>query len=238
MITAQNIQFSYPAQDGGGFSLHLGALAVSRGEAVAVIGPSGSGKTTLLSLLAGIETPQSGKILVDGVEVSAQTEPERRAFRLARIGQVFQRVELLEYLTVAENILLPLRLVGRAVDATARDRAGALLARVGLSDKARRLPGTLSQGERQRVGICRALVARPPVVLADEPTSSLDGAAAGPVLDLFFSLVREEGATLVCLTHDTSLLPRFDRVVAMSDLTGRARGAPETTPEIKRPSSL
>ncbi len=226
MITARHIRFSYPAHDGGGFSLEVAAFAVSGGEAVAVVGPSGSGKTTLLSLLAGIETPQAGEITVDGVAVTGLGEPARRAFRLAKIGQVFQRVELLEYLTLEENILLPLRLADARVDAAARMRAGGLLARVGLAGKAHRLPGTLSQGERQRAGICRALVAAPPVVLADEPTSSLDAASAGPALDLFFQLVREEGATLVCLTHDTAQLSRFDRVVNMRDLAQERGGRP------------
>lgn len=220
MIHASRLRFAYPAS---AFTLEVGDFAVARGEAVAVVGPSGSGKTTLLSLLCGIEVPQAGGIAVDGVPVAQLDEPARRAFRLAKIGQVFQRVELLEYLSLEENILLPLRLCGKAADAPARRRAHDLLARVGLSDKVRRLPGTLSQGERQRAGICRALIARPPVVLADEPTSSLDAAAAGPVLDLFFQLVREEGATVVCLTHDVSILPRFDRVMDMAQLKGGAK---------------
>ncbi len=223
MIHAKNLRFAYPAC---AFTLEVGDFAVAKGEAVAVVGPSGSGKTTLLSLLCGIEVPQAGGITVNGIAVAQLSEPARRAFRLAQIGQVFQRVELLEYLSLEENILLPLRLAGRHADAHARQRAHHLLARVGLADKARRRPGTLSQGERQRAGICRALVTHPPVVFADEPTSSLDGAAAGPVLDLFFQLVREEGATLVCLTHDTSVLPRFDRVVKMDDLKADAAARP------------
>lgn len=215
MISVSPITFAYPAGD---FTLRLRGLDIARGETVAIVGPSGSGKTTLLSLLAGILTPHEGVVTVDGVAVSSQNEPGRRAYRLARIGQVFQRVELMDYLTVEENILLPLRLSGLSITTEHRARTADLIARTGLSGKARRRPGTLSQGERQRVGICRALVAKPPVVLADEPTSSLDAKTSGAVLDLFFSLVKEEGATLVCLTHDTAILPRFDRVEHMAQL--------------------
>lgn len=215
MISVSPLTFAYPAGD---FSLRVRGLAVARGETVAIVGPSGSGKTTLLSLLAGILTPHVGVVTVDGAVVSSLDEPARRAFRLARIGQVFQRVELMDYLTVEENILLPLRLSGKTIGAEHRARTAELIARTGLSGKGHRRPGTLSQGERQRVGICRALVAKPPVVLADEPTSSLDAATSEAVLDLFFSMVKEEGATLVCLTHDTSVLPRFDRVERMAQL--------------------
>lgn len=217
MISARNLRFTYPD---GAFTLAIAAFDAQRGEAIAVTGPSGSGKTTLLSLLAGIVLPQAGEITVDGVRVDTLDEPARRAFRLARFGQVFQRVELMEYLSLEENILLPLRLAGAHLTAEHRERAHDLLRRVGLGDKARRLPGSLSQGERQRGGICRALIARPPVVLADEPTGSLDPATTIPVLDLFFQLVREENATLVCLTHDHSQLSRFDRTLSMADLTG------------------
>lgn len=220
MISARGLRYTYPD---GAFTLAVDAFGARAGEAVAVTGPSGSGKTTLLSLVAGIALPQSGEVTVDGVRVDTLDEPARRAFRLARFGQVFQRVELMEYLSLEENILLPLRLAGATLTDAHRTRARDLLRRVGLGEKAARRPGTLSQGERQRGGICRALIARPPVVLADEPTGSLDSATAGPVLDLFFQLVREEGVTLVCLTHDMSMLPRFDRTVRMADLTGGAR---------------
>jgi putative ABC transport system ATP-binding protein len=215
MISVSPLTFAYPEGD---FTLRLRGLAVARGETVAIVGPSGSGKTTLLSLLAGILTPNDGVVTVDGAAISSLDEPARRALRLARIGQVFQRVELMDYLTVEENILLPLRLSGQTITAEHRARTADLIVRTGLSGKARRHPGTLSQGERQRVGICRALVAKPPVVLADEPTSSLDATTSEAVLDLFFSMVKEEGATLVCLTHDTTLLPRFDRVERMAQL--------------------
>lgn len=218
MIVATALDFVYP---GAPFQLSTAPFSVARGEAVAIVGPSGSGKSTLLSLLSGTLVPQGGSVTVDGVELSAQNEPARRAFRLARIGQVFQRVELLEYLSLEENILLPLRLADMRLAPAHRSRAAGLLARVGLADKTKRKPGTLSQGERQRAGICRALIAAPPLVLADEPTSSLDGASAGPVLDLFFQLVKEEGATLVCLTHDRAILPRFGRVMAMEELGRR-----------------
>jgi putative ABC transport system ATP-binding protein len=222
--TSTPLHFAYPS---GGFTLRLSGFHAQSGETVAVVGPSGSGKTTLLSLLSGILVPQSGSAKVDGVVVSDLDEPQRRAFRLTKIGQVFQRVDLLDYLTVEENILLPVLLTGQGVSPERRDRAHDLLKRVGLADKSRRLPGALSQGERQRVGICRALIAKPPVVLADEPTSSLDAASAQSALDLFFSLVKEEGATLVCLTHDSSILPRFDRVVRMSDLTQTTQPTPD-----------
>ncbi|MGB0767424.1 MAG: ABC transporter ATP-binding protein [Phycisphaeraceae bacterium] len=208
-----DIAFAYRAE---GFELSCPALSIARGERVAVVGPSGSGKTTLLHLIAGVLVPSRGEVMIDGQVVSALSDRDRRRLRLSRMGLVFQGIELIDYLSARENVLLPCRLDHRrSIDAKAKARADALLKRVGLVGEAGRAVSSLSQGERQRVGICRAAMAEPGLVLADEPTASLDEASSADALDLLMSLVEESGATLVMLTHDKTLLPRFDRVVTV-----------------------
>ncbi len=210
MIELSDIAFAY---DTGGFEL-TAALSIAKGEKAAVIGPSGSGKTTLLHLIAGILVPARGKVAIDGQTVSAMNDKARRRLRLSTMGLVFQGIELVDYLSARDNVLLPCRLNrSLRLDRKTRERADALLERVGLSEAAGRVVSGLSQGERQRVGICRALITKPTLVLADEPTASLDNDTATSALDLLMQLVEEHGATLVMLTHDKSLLPRFDRVV-------------------------
>lgn len=211
MIAIEDLDFGYPA---GGFRLRIPAFRMAPGERVAIVGPSGSGKTTLLNLVAGIERPARGRIEVDGVEVSALPDRARRAFRAGRIGFVFQDFALVEYLDLAGNILYPLRLSSaRPPDAAARARASALADACGLSGLLGRRPGALSRGEQQRVAICRALIARPALVLADEATGNLDPAAKTVILDLLFAQAAEAGAGLLAVTHDHDLLPRFDRVI-------------------------
>lgn len=202
----------------GGFELRVPALEVPERQRVAVVGPSGSGKTTLLHLMAGILVPMSGRVEVGGQQLSAMNDGARRRHRLASIGMVFQGIELVDYLSVRDNVLLPGR-INRAlkVNAALRDRAAMLLERVGLAPLAERRVSGLSHGERQRVGICRALIASPGLLLADEPTSALDDRSAEDVLSLLMEVVAEQGATLVMLTHDRSLLERFDRVVRVDD---------------------
>ncbi len=219
MIDVRDLRFRY---GGGGFELVVPRLAVGAGRKVALIGPSGSGKTTLVHLVAGIRTPLGGRILADGFDVSAASERQRRQFRASRLGLVFQEFELLEYLTVRENILLPHYLSGAAWRLpAARREADALAASVGLGDKVGRHPATLSQGERQRVAIARALVTSPRLILADEPTGNLDPAATAAVLRLLLDEVDRRGATLVMVTHNHGLLGAFDQVIAMEDV---ARG--------------
>ncbi len=208
-------------------------LRVQCGSKLAVIGPSGSGKTTLLNLIAGIALPLSGRIFTDGVEVSRLGEAARRDFRVRTIGLVFQEFELLEYLNVLDNILLPFRISPALVlDEAVRDRAIDLARGVGVGDKLRRRSTRLSQGERQRVGVCRALLTRPKLVLADEPTGNLDPANKGRVLDILLDYVEASDATLVTVTHDRDLLGRFDRVIDFQEFsilesgTSRSGAAP------------
>lgn len=213
MIELNDITFAYGQ---GAFTLRAETLSIAKGETVAVVGPSGSGKTTLLHVIAGILVPTQGEVCVDGQAISSMSDKVRRRLRLTRMGLVFQGIELIDYLSAKDNVLLPYRIDSAlTLDAKAKQRADELLQRVGLSDVAGRAVSGLSQGERQRVGICRALVAGPSVILADEPTASLDEASAASAMDLLMQLAQESGATLVMLTHDKSLLPRFDRVVAM-----------------------
>lgn len=189
-------------------------FSVAKGERVAVVGPSGTGKTTLLNLISGILTPQAGRVEVDGAIVSDMSDATRRAFRVSSIGFVFQNFELIEYLTARENILYPYRItdtlrLDRQIRARAEDLAGA----VGLSDKLGRKPAALSQGEQQRIAICRALITQPPLLLADEATGNLDPDNKALILDLLFDQAKRHDATLLAVTHDHDLLPRFDRVV-------------------------
>lgn len=214
-IELNDVAFTYPRSD---FSLSVPALAVPSGGRAAVVGPSGSGKTTLLNLMAGVLVPGAGRVCLGEDAVSAMNDRDRRRLRLRRIGFVFQSVDLLDYLNVRDNILLPYRINrGLTLDAAAHSRAAELAEAVGLAGKLDRPVDALSQGERQRVGVCRALVHRPAVVLADEPTSSLDEATAGPTLEAMFGLAQQQGCTLVMLTHDRSLLGRFDQVITVSD---------------------
>lgn len=217
MIELSEVRFRYEAKASGAFELRVEQLALSAGSRTAIVGPSGSGKTTLLHLIAGILTPSQGRVLVDGQPVGGMPETKRRRLRLQNMGMVFQDIQLLDYLSVRDNILLPYRLGGGLVlNHDAKVRADTLAQRVGLGDKLTRPIDRLSQGERQRVAICRALVAKPKLLLADEPTSALDADTASGTLDLVFELAAETGTTLVVLTHDPSVLDRFDRVVTVS----------------------
>ncbi len=191
-------------------------------EKVAVIGPSGSGKTTLLNLVAGILVPEQGTVRCGGSEVSALSDAARRDFRITRIGFVFQDFELLDYLNVLDNVLHPYRIT-KALRLTREvsERAGELLQQMGLGDKLRRGVDRLSQGEKQRVAICRALLPSPQLVLADEATGNLDPRNKEHILDLLFDVVQTHKSTLLAVTHDHELLPRFDRTVDFNAFLGR-----------------
>jgi len=191
-------------------------IAIAPGELVAVMGPSGCGKSTLLHLLAGIDTPSAGRVLLLGRDLGTLNEEGRAAARRAHMGLLFQAHALLPGLTVAENVALPLALAG--VDRRERDaRAGDLLTMVGLGGRAHDLPDDLSGGQRQRVALARALANTPAVVLADEPTGSLDSATAASVLDALIGLLRAHGAALVMVTHDPKAAARADRVIRLRD---------------------
>jgi len=211
MISIHNLDFEYPQS---GFRLRVPEFAVERGSRAALIGPSGCGKTTLLSLMAGILSPASGRVVTDGVEVTSLSDSARRAFRIRRVGLVFQEFELVEHLSVLDNILLPCRInQGLPIDRGRRDRAATLAREVGIDDKLSRYVRRLSQGERQRVAVCRALLLKPPLLLCDEPTGNLDPANKQHVLDILLDYVDRAGATLVTVTHDREILGRFDTVV-------------------------
>jgi putative ABC transport system ATP-binding protein len=184
---------------------------ISRGEFVVLLGPSGSGKSTLLNLVSGIDTPDSGTVVVAGVDLPSLSERDRTLFRRRHLGFVFQFFNLLPTLTVLENLLLPLELKGPVGDAEVA-RAQGLLDRVGLSTRGEAFPDRLSGGEQQRVALARALVHEPDLILADEPTGNLDPETGGRVLDLLDGLVREDGRTLLAVTHSRELADRADRV--------------------------
>ncbi|WUR16101.1 ABC transporter ATP-binding protein [[Empedobacter] haloabium] len=193
--------------------LHSVDFTVQKGETVAIVGASGSGKSTLLGLLAGLDTPSGGSVLIDGTDIFALDEDGRAALRKARLGFVFQSFQLLAHLTALENVMLPLELAG---DANARAKAEAMLGRVGLSSRLRHYPKFLSGGEQQRVALARAFVTEPPLLLADEPTGSLDAATGEAVIQLMFELNRERGSTLVLVTHDTGIAARCGRTITIA----------------------
>ena len=218
MIHVENLRFRYGEGD---FRLSIERLDVERGSTVAFVGPSGSGKTTLLNLVAGIVPATEGRVETDGVEVGTLAERERRRFRVTQIGLVFQEFELLEYLTVIDNILLPYRInPALRLDADVRRRAGDLARRVGIADKLGRRPRNLSQGERQRVAVCRAVLPRPALLLADEPTGNLDPANKDKVLEILFEYVAETQSTMLAVTHDHDVLDRFDRIIDFKEFQG------------------
>jgi putative ABC transport system ATP-binding protein len=216
MLALHDVRFRYPDAGAGdaGFALHVPELRVAKGERVAVVGPSGSGKTTLLHLIAGILVPDAGTIRVGETDVAGLSEARRRAFRVERVGLVFQELELLEYLDVLENVLLPYRIhPALRLGDEARERARRLADQLGIGHRLERAPRALSQGERQRAAVCRALVTRPPLLLADEPTGNLDPGNKRRVLDALFAVAAEAEATLLVVTHDHELLSSFDRAL-------------------------
>ena len=186
-------------------------LAVAQGELAAIIGESGTGKSTLLNIIAGLEHPDSGRVEIAGVDLTGLDDDALTAFRRTHIGFVFQAFHVLPYLTVAQNVALPLDLNGRR-DRAAAERVTAMLTAVGLADRAASMPRELSGGELQRIAIARALVHRPPVVLADEPTGNLDPDSADAVITLLRDCLRAEGATGVLVTHSRAAAARADRV--------------------------
>jgi putative ABC transport system ATP-binding protein len=219
MLNIQKLEFHYRT---GEFRLRIPEFSVDKRQKVAVIGPSGSGKTTLLNLIAGIMTPMRGTVSVDGALVSKLSDQQRRDFRITNIGFVFQDFELLDYLSVLDNILHPYRITGALkLVKDVRTRAVKLSEEMGIDDKLKRRANDLSQGEKQRAAICRALLPRPKVILADEATGNLDPANKTRILDLLFRSVEDHDATLLAVTHDHELLKRFDRVVDFQDFQGK-----------------
>ena len=191
------------------------SFGVEKGETVALLGASGSGKTTLLNLISGIDTPDAGRVLLDGVDVHGLGEPDRTLLRRRQIGFVFQFFNLIPTLTAGENVALPLELLG-SDDSTAQQRADALLEKVGLGGLSMRYPETLSGGEQQRAAIARALVHQPAVLLADEPTGNLDEDTGRLIIELLTGLARQQGTTLLLVTHSMQVAQAADRVLRLS----------------------
>lgn len=211
MIKIRELYFEYPGSD---FKFSISKLDIKGGAKVAVIGPSGYGKTTFLNLLSGISTPVKGEIEVDSEDIGSLSDSERRSFRISKIGFVFQNFELVEYLTILDNILLPYRInPSLTLTSEVRSRARALSEKMGLSDKLKRNVTKLSQGEMQRVAICRALLTEPRLLLADEPTGNLDPTNKELTIQTLFDYAERHESTLVMVTHDHSLLSGFDSVI-------------------------
>ena len=188
-------------------------FTVQAGETLAIVGASGSGKSTLLGILAGLDTPTTGKVILDGVDIFALDEDGRAGFRKEKLGFVFQSFQLLSHLNALENVMLPLELRG---DKSAREKSEAMLDRVGLSTRLRHYPKYLSGGEQQRVALARAFVTEPPLLFADEPTGSLDATTGESVIQLMFNLNRERGSTLILVTHDLSIASRCGRTLTIA----------------------
>jgi putative ABC transport system ATP-binding protein len=214
MIRVENLNMQLRA--GGHVVSILKGLTfeVPQKQMVAIVGPSGSGKSTLLGLLAGLDTPTSGSIQLNGQEITSWTEYQLAHFRRQNIGYIFQSFHLIPTLTALENVALPLELSG---DMSANTRAQELLEAVGLQDRHGHYPTQLSGGEQQRVAVARAFACRPPILLADEPTGNLDSATGQMVIDLLLNLNRDQGSTLVLVTHDSTLAERTERIITLHD---------------------
>jgi len=216
LVELRGLAKSYPEGDGERVVFRNLSAGIGRGESVALLGRSGSGKSTLLNLIAGIDIPTAGEVFVDGKNLTRLSEQERTLFRRRHIGLVFQSFNLIPTLTVMENLLLPLELNGR-IGVRERSEAEALLGRIGLADRARAYPDHLSGGEQQRVAVARAIVHGPFLLLADEPTGSLDEDTGAGVLELLVRLARPSGRTMVLVTHSPAVARITDRVLAIRE---------------------
>ncbi len=213
VLEAQNLTREVSSPEGKLTIVNDVSLQILAGETVALVGASGAGKSTLLAMLAGLDVPTSGHVLLDSRDLTAMDEDARARLRADRVGFVFQAFHLVPSLTALENVMLPLELAGRR---DAREAALAMLARVGLGDRTGHYPRQLSGGEQQRVALARASVTRPAVLFADEPTGNLDTATGASICQLLFDLNRESGTTLLFVTHDTQLAARCERTLTMS----------------------
>ena len=214
MLAVRNLTKEYRSGGGALAVLRNVSFNVAAGETVAIVGPSGSGKTTLLGLLAGLDTPTSGAVLLDGIDLAPLDEDARARLRGDRVGFVFQSFQLVPTLTALENVQVPLELRGIR---DSHARAADLLERVGLGSRTHHFPTQLSGGEQQRVAIARAFVNRPRVLFADEPTGNLDGATGEKIVGLLEQLNREDGTTIVLVTHDQQLARRLGRSIRLAD---------------------
>lgn len=216
MIELRNLVKTYPRSGGALPVLSVSHLQVGAGERLAIMGASGSGKTTLLNLVSGLVLPDAGTVRLDGEEIQGLSEPQRDRLRALKVGYVFQALHLLEGFTALENVELGASFTGRRVD---RARARGLLDAVGLTDRAGHQPSELSLGQQSRVALARALVNHPRVLLADEPTGSLDQDTGDTVLRLLLETAAREGITVVCATHDPRVAAALDRTLRVEDLS-------------------
>jgi putative ABC transport system ATP-binding protein len=214
MLIAQQVTREYRSGDQNLTVLKDVSFSVEQGDFVAIVGPSGSGKTTLLGLLAGLDTPTSGKVVLDGNDLTTMSENDRARLRGEKVGFVFQTFQLIPTLTASENIQVPLELQGSN---GAANRARDLLERVGLEARGHHFPTQLSGGEQQRVALARAFANSPRILFADEPTGNLDATTGGKVFDLLVKLNRESGSTIILVTHDATLASRASRIIHLSD---------------------
>jgi putative ABC transport system ATP-binding protein len=214
MLLARDLTKEYRSGDNTLAVLRDVSFSIPQGSFVAIVGPSGSGKTTLLGLLAGLDTPTRGQVLLDDADLTALSEDKRAKLRGQKVGFVFQSFQLIPTLTALENVQVPLELRG---ESGAADRAGELLRRVGLGDRLHHFPMQLSGGEQQRVAIARAFSNAPRILFADEPTGNLDSDTGGRIVELLEALNRESNATVVLVTHDHALASRAQRVIRLSD---------------------
>jgi putative ABC transport system ATP-binding protein len=212
VLKAENLSKQVSSPEGSLTIVHGVSLDIAAGESVAVVGPSGAGKSTLLALLAGLDLPTTGRVLLAGTDLTALDEDGRARLRAQRVGFVFQSFHLIPALTALENVMLPLELAGRP---DARSAAFETLQRVGLKGRTGHYPRQLSGGEQQRVALARAFVTRPAVLFADEPTGNLDSATGGRVGELLFELNANSHTTLVLVTHDRELASRCARIITM-----------------------
>ncbi|MBP6899568.1 MAG: ABC transporter ATP-binding protein [Burkholderiaceae bacterium] len=220
IITVEHVTRTVADSTGTLTILHDIDVAFPARQSTAIVGASGSGKSTLLAIIAGLDRPSTGTVRIAGTDIFALDEDRRAALRARQLGFVFQSFQLLSHLSALENVMLPLELLGRD---DARERAAAMLGRVGLGQRLRHYPRTLSGGEQQRVALARAFVVEPAVLLADEPTGSLDHATGETVMQLMFEMNREQGTTLVLVTHDRGIAARCDRQLHIE--AGRVRPA-------------
>jgi putative ABC transport system ATP-binding protein len=214
MLIADDLQKTYRSGGRPLAALQNVSFQVEPGETVAIVGPSGSGKTTLLGLLAGLDRPTGGRVLLDGTDLGALSEDDRARLRREKIGFVFQSFQLIPTLTARENVAVPLDLAGNGGGAA---RADELLERVGLGGRGHHYPTQLSGGEQQRVALARAFIHRPSILFADEPTGNLDAATGARIIELMMELNREVGTTLVLVTHDLDLAARARRIIRLAD---------------------
>lgn len=217
MLTISQLQFSYPDKQ---FKLAINSFCAKEGESIAIVGPSGCGKTTLMNAIAGILLPEKGLIRLENTNINQLSDSERRSLRISQIGFIFQDFGLINYLSVLDNILHPYRISPLLkLNNDVKKRAINLAESLGVAKLLSKMPSTLSQGEKQRIAICRALIIDPKLILADEATGNLDPNNKLIIMELLFTAAKENNAALIAVTHDHALLPNFDRVVNINELS-------------------